>query len=169
MWRFVFLAAEVEELLDKKSLLSPKWDDHPWVLEHTWLCLQSWTKRQFSKSRNGKCRLCGSVWLYLHRISPLNVQILMKEAPLVRSWFYTWIFSLYTSVFAACVEREWRLPSIPPAGPGLHLLLWEEDPTRGPGEGLHILPACEDLHTLLNDHLCLQCPNASTTCCPCWW
>lgn len=51
------------------------------------------------------------------------------------------------TVFAARVERERRLPSIPPAGPGLHLLLWKEDPAGGAGEGLHVLQACEEANT----------------------
>lgn len=45
------------------------------------------------------------------------------------------------SVPAARVERERGLPSLPAAGPGLHLLVREEDPAGGAGEGLHILQA----------------------------
>ncbi len=44
----------------------------------------------------------------------------------------------------ACVEREWGLPPLPTAGPGLHLLLWEEDSAGGAGEGLHVLQACKE-------------------------
>lgn len=40
---------------------------------------------------------------------------------------------------AACVERERGLPSLPTVGPGLHLLLWEEDSAGGAREGLHVL------------------------------
>lgn len=63
-------------------------------------------------------------------------------------WQYHLVQSLKLmsqSVFAARVEREWRLPSLPTAGPGLHLLLREEDPAGGAGEGLHVLQACEDI------------------------
>lgn len=47
-------------------------------------------------------------------------------------------------VSLACMEREWRLPSLPTTGPGLHLLLWEEDSVGGAGEGLHVLQACKE-------------------------
>ena len=47
-------------------------------------------------------------------------------------------------VFLARVERERGLPSLPAAGPGLHLLLREEDSTGGAGEGLHVLQACKE-------------------------
>lgn len=47
-------------------------------------------------------------------------------------------------VSSACMEREWRLPSLPTTGPGLHLLLWEEDSAGGAGEGLHVLQACKE-------------------------
>lgn len=50
-------------------------------------------------------------------------------------------------MFSARVERERRLPSVPPAGPGLHLLLRKEDPAGGAGEGLHVLQACEEANT----------------------
>ena len=45
---------------------------------------------------------------------------------------------------AARVERERGLPSLPTAGPGLHLLLREEDSAGGAGEGLHVLQACKE-------------------------
>lgn len=48
------------------------------------------------------------------------------------------------SVCAACVEWERGLPSLPPAGPGLHLILREEDSAGGAGESLHILQACKE-------------------------
>lgn len=52
------------------------------------------------------------------------------------------------SVCAACLERERGLPSLPPTGAGLHLLLWEEDFAGGAGEGLHVLQACKETVTL---------------------
>lgn len=58
---------------------------------------------------------------------------------------WAWIFAnLCSSVSVACVEREWGLPPLPTAGPGLHLLLWEEDSAGGAGEGLHVLQACKE-------------------------
>lgn len=48
-------------------------------------------------------------------------------------------------VSAARVEWERGLPAFPPAGSGLHLVLWEEDAAGGAGEGLHVLQACKEI------------------------
>lgn len=54
------------------------------------------------------------------------------------------IIIINLSVSVARVEWEWGLPPLPTVGPGLHLLLREEDPAGGAWEGLHVLQACKD-------------------------